>query len=189
MARETGSEISFQEAANVARRMEMVLSQGSGHGSDKRPRHSGRFSGSSFESRDSYGRGHPPRPFQSALQAPGVPQATQPARGEGRGGGRGARGGAQAARGGGQPAAGSPRDMARTRATSSTAQQPNPLAAAPIRGRGRGRARGRGQGRAQPRAAFPPKEPQVDFEEEVPSPAVPRGPAQVPEGFIATPVL
>ncbi|XP_075096500.1 uncharacterized protein LOC107804935 [Nicotiana tabacum] len=35
---------------------------------DKRPRHSGRFSGTSSEGRDSYGRGHPPRPFQSALQ-------------------------------------------------------------------------------------------------------------------------
>ncbi|XP_070012227.1 uncharacterized protein [Nicotiana sylvestris] len=47
----------------------MVLSQGGGQGSDKRPRHSSRFSGASFGGRDSFGRGHPPRPFQSALQA------------------------------------------------------------------------------------------------------------------------
>ncbi|XP_070015094.1 uncharacterized protein [Nicotiana sylvestris] len=46
----------------------MVLSQGGGHGSDKRLRHSGRSSGTSSGGRDSYGRGHPPRPFQSALQ-------------------------------------------------------------------------------------------------------------------------
>lgn len=68
MARETGSEISFQEAANVSRRVEIVLSQGGGHGSDKRPRHLGRFSGTSSRGRDSYGRSHHPRPFQSALQ-------------------------------------------------------------------------------------------------------------------------
>ncbi|XP_070014495.1 uncharacterized protein [Nicotiana sylvestris] len=68
MAKEAGSEITFQEEANVACRVEMVLSQGGGHGSDKRPRHSGRFSGTSSGGRDSYGRGHPPRPFQSALQ-------------------------------------------------------------------------------------------------------------------------
>jgi len=41
MVSETGSEISFQEADNVARRVEIVLSQGGGHGSDKRPNHSG----------------------------------------------------------------------------------------------------------------------------------------------------
>ncbi|XP_070011003.1 uncharacterized protein [Nicotiana sylvestris] len=46
----------------------MILSQGGGHRSDKRPRHSGRFSGTSSGSRDSYGRSHPLRPFQSALQ-------------------------------------------------------------------------------------------------------------------------
>jgi len=32
-------------------------------------------------------------------------------------------------------------------------------------------------------------EPQVDFEEEVLAPPAPVGPTQVPEGFIATPVL
>ncbi|XP_070027685.1 uncharacterized protein [Nicotiana sylvestris] len=68
MAKEAGSEITFQEAANVARRVEMVFPYGGGHGSDKRPRHSGRFSGTFSGGRDSYGRGHPPRPFQSALQ-------------------------------------------------------------------------------------------------------------------------
>ncbi|XP_070003772.1 uncharacterized protein [Nicotiana sylvestris] len=46
----------------------MVLSHGGGHGSDNRPRHSGRFSGTSSGGRDSYGRGHPPKPFQLALQ-------------------------------------------------------------------------------------------------------------------------
>ncbi|XP_070011001.1 uncharacterized protein [Nicotiana sylvestris] len=45
MAKETWSEISFQDVANVARRVEMVLAQGSGQRSDKRPRHSGEFSG------------------------------------------------------------------------------------------------------------------------------------------------
>ncbi|XP_070016045.1 uncharacterized protein [Nicotiana sylvestris] len=68
MAKKAGSKITFQEAVNVARRVEMVLSQGGGHGSDKRPLHSGRFSGTSSGGRESYGRGHPPRPFQSALQ-------------------------------------------------------------------------------------------------------------------------
>ena len=48
------------------------------------------------------------------VQAPGVPQPAQPARGGGRGargGGRGIKGGAQTTRGGGQPAAGRPRDV------------------------------------------------------------------------------
>ncbi|XP_070048464.1 uncharacterized protein [Nicotiana tomentosiformis] len=40
MAKETGSEISFQAAANVSRRIEMVLTQEKGEGSDKRPFHS-----------------------------------------------------------------------------------------------------------------------------------------------------
>ncbi|XP_070015922.1 uncharacterized protein [Nicotiana sylvestris] len=68
MARSAGSEIIFQEATDGARRIELELSQGGGYGSDKRPRHSGRFSGTLSGGRDSYGRGHPPRPFQSALQ-------------------------------------------------------------------------------------------------------------------------
>ena len=68
MAKETGSEISFQAAANVARRVKMVLTQG-GQGSDKRPRHSGEFSGASSRGRGTFGRGHPPRPFHSSLQA------------------------------------------------------------------------------------------------------------------------
>ncbi|XP_070014463.1 uncharacterized protein [Nicotiana sylvestris] len=68
MAKETGSEISFQDADNVDMRVEMVLSQGSGQGSNKRPHHSGRFSGASFGGRDSFGKGHPPRLFHLALQ-------------------------------------------------------------------------------------------------------------------------
>jgi len=68
IAKETGSEIFFQAAANVARRVEMVLAQG-GQGSNKRPRYSGEFSGASSRGRSTFGRGHPPRPFHSALQA------------------------------------------------------------------------------------------------------------------------
>ncbi|XP_070031633.1 uncharacterized protein [Nicotiana tomentosiformis] len=68
MANETGSEISFQAAANVARRVEMVLAQG-GQGSDKRPCHSSEFSGASSRGKDTFGRGHPPKLFHSALQA------------------------------------------------------------------------------------------------------------------------
>ncbi|XP_070023802.1 uncharacterized protein [Nicotiana sylvestris] len=69
MAMSAGSEITFQETADGARWIELTLSQGGGHGSDKRPCHSGKFSGTSSGGRDSYGRGHPSRPFQSALQA------------------------------------------------------------------------------------------------------------------------
>ncbi|XP_070032797.1 uncharacterized protein [Nicotiana tomentosiformis] len=69
MAKETGNEISFQAAANVPRRVGMLLAQGSGQGSDKRPCHSSGFSGASSRGRGTYGRGHPPRPFHSALQA------------------------------------------------------------------------------------------------------------------------
>ena len=68
MAKETGSEISFQAAANIAKRVELVLTQG-GQGSDKRPSHSGEFSGASSRGRSTFGRGHSPRPFHSALQA------------------------------------------------------------------------------------------------------------------------
>ncbi|XP_070005478.1 uncharacterized protein [Nicotiana sylvestris] len=81
--------------------------------------------------------------------------------------------------------------MARTRASSSTDQQPKPLATTSTRGRGqgRGRARGRGRGRAQPRVAAQAAEPQVDFDNEVPAQTVSVDPAQVLEEFIATPVL
>ncbi|XP_070046036.1 uncharacterized protein [Nicotiana tomentosiformis] len=87
MAKETRSEISFHEAANVARRVEMVLAQG-GQGSDKRPHYSGGFSDASSGGRGTFGRGHPPMPFHSALQAshsasgsrgPYVPHSGQPA--------------------------------------------------------------------------------------------------------------
>ncbi|XP_070039312.1 uncharacterized protein [Nicotiana tomentosiformis] len=69
MAKETGSEISFQEAANVARRIKMVVAQERGRRYDKRPRQLGGFSGASFGGRSNFGRGHPPRPFHSALHA------------------------------------------------------------------------------------------------------------------------
>ncbi|XP_070039562.1 uncharacterized protein [Nicotiana tomentosiformis] len=47
MAKKTGSEIFFQAAANITRRVVMVLAQGSGQGFDNRPRHSGGLSGAS----------------------------------------------------------------------------------------------------------------------------------------------
>ncbi|XP_070039642.1 uncharacterized protein [Nicotiana tomentosiformis] len=47
MAKETRSQILFQVAANVARRIEMVLTQEKGRRSDKRPRQFGGFSGAS----------------------------------------------------------------------------------------------------------------------------------------------
>ncbi|XP_070039826.1 uncharacterized protein [Nicotiana tomentosiformis] len=68
MAKETGSEIFFQAAANIARRIEMVLAQERGQGYDKRPHQLGGFIGASSGGRGTYGRGHPPRPFYSALQ-------------------------------------------------------------------------------------------------------------------------
>ncbi|XP_070042898.1 uncharacterized protein [Nicotiana tomentosiformis] len=67
MAKETRSDISFQTAVDIARRIEMVRAQERGAVSDKRPRHSGSFSGASSRGRDTFGRDHPPRPFQSAL--------------------------------------------------------------------------------------------------------------------------
>ncbi|XP_070004218.1 uncharacterized protein [Nicotiana sylvestris] len=68
MAKETGTEISFQDAANVARRVESVLGMG-GQGSDKRPRHSSGFSSASSGGGASFSRGQSSRPFHSALQA------------------------------------------------------------------------------------------------------------------------
>jgi len=68
MAKETGSEISFQDAANVAWRVEMVLSQEGGQGSNKRPHNLGRFSGASSRGKDSFCRGHPPMPFHLVHQ-------------------------------------------------------------------------------------------------------------------------
>ncbi|XP_070035065.1 uncharacterized protein [Nicotiana tomentosiformis] len=67
MAKETGSEISFQAAANVTRKIEMILAQERGHRSDKRPHQFGGFSGASAGGRGNFGRGYPPRPFHSAL--------------------------------------------------------------------------------------------------------------------------
>ncbi|XP_070039739.1 uncharacterized protein [Nicotiana tomentosiformis] len=68
-SKETGSEISFQTAANVARWIEVVLAQERGQGSDERPRHSGGFSGTPSEGKGIFSRGHPPRPYHSSLQA------------------------------------------------------------------------------------------------------------------------
>ncbi|XP_070025710.1 uncharacterized protein [Nicotiana sylvestris] len=51
MATETWSEISFQTATNVSRRVEMVLAYESGQGSDNRPHHFGGFSDASFGAR------------------------------------------------------------------------------------------------------------------------------------------
>ncbi|XP_070036095.1 uncharacterized protein [Nicotiana tomentosiformis] len=75
--------------------------------------------------------------------------------------------------------------MVRTRTASSADQQSDPPVVASRRGRGRGR------GRAQPRAlaAALAAEPLVEFDEETLAQTVPAGPAQIPEGFIATPVL
>ncbi|XP_070041315.1 uncharacterized protein [Nicotiana tomentosiformis] len=69
MAKGTGDNISFQRAVDISRRIEMVRVQERGPVCDKRPRHSGGFSGTSSGGRGTFGRIHPPRPFQSALQA------------------------------------------------------------------------------------------------------------------------
>ncbi|XP_070046938.1 uncharacterized protein [Nicotiana tomentosiformis] len=58
MAKETVNDISSQTTMNIARRIELVRAQERGPVSDKRPHHSG-----------TYGRGHPPKPFYSPLQA------------------------------------------------------------------------------------------------------------------------
>nr|XP_009599781.1 bromodomain adjacent to zinc finger domain protein 1A-like [Nicotiana tomentosiformis] len=83
--------------------------------------------------------------------------------------------------------------MVRMRTTSTARQEPEPPIAATTkgRGRGRGRARGRGRGRAQPRARATTLivDPQIDHKEEILAQTAPVRHAQVPEGFIATPVL
>ncbi|XP_070034228.1 uncharacterized protein [Nicotiana tomentosiformis] len=63
------SGISFQTTVNIARRIELVRAQERGPVSDKRLCHSRNFRGGSSGGRGTYGRGHPPRPFYSALQA------------------------------------------------------------------------------------------------------------------------
>ncbi|XP_070032689.1 uncharacterized protein [Nicotiana tomentosiformis] len=87
MAMETGDDITFQRAVDIARRIKRVRAQERGPVFDKRPRHSDSFSGASFGGRGAFGRGHPPRPFQSPLQAsysasgshgPYVPHSRQP---------------------------------------------------------------------------------------------------------------
>ncbi|XP_070035353.1 uncharacterized protein [Nicotiana tomentosiformis] len=87
VAKETGSAISFQTAANGARRIEIVLTYKRGQRSDKRSSQFGGFSGAS-----SGGRAASP--------------ADQPVRGRG----QAARGGGQTIRGGGQPVRGLPID-------------------------------------------------------------------------------
>lgn len=62
MSNETGSEIYLQEAANISMQVGVLLAQG-GHGSDKTPLHSSRFSGDSSGGRDTFGRVHLPSPF------------------------------------------------------------------------------------------------------------------------------
>ncbi|XP_070056686.1 uncharacterized protein [Nicotiana tomentosiformis] len=52
ISKETGGEISFQTAANVARWIDMVLSQERGQGFDKRLRHFSGFSGASSGGRE-----------------------------------------------------------------------------------------------------------------------------------------
>ncbi|XP_070031679.1 uncharacterized protein [Nicotiana tomentosiformis] len=56
-------------ALNVARKIEMVLSQERGQRSDKRHHQFDGFSGASSGGKGNFGRGHPPRPFHSALHA------------------------------------------------------------------------------------------------------------------------
>ncbi|XP_070009702.1 uncharacterized protein [Nicotiana sylvestris] len=63
MDKKMGSKISFQDVTNMARRVEIVLSQGSGQGSHKRPRHSGRFSGALSWGRDLLVGAIPPSHF------------------------------------------------------------------------------------------------------------------------------
>nr|XP_018630737.1 uncharacterized protein LOC108947368 [Nicotiana tomentosiformis] len=69
MAKDTGSDISFQAVVDIDKRTELVYAQERGPVSDKRPRHSGGISGASFGGRGAFGRGHPPKPFHLALQA------------------------------------------------------------------------------------------------------------------------
>ncbi|XP_070055112.1 uncharacterized protein [Nicotiana tomentosiformis] len=69
MAKEIGSDISFQTPVNIARQIKLVHAQERGLVSDKRPRHYGNFRGVSPGGRSTYGRDHPPRPFYLALQA------------------------------------------------------------------------------------------------------------------------
>ncbi|XP_070035363.1 uncharacterized protein [Nicotiana tomentosiformis] len=80
--------ITFHRAIDIARRIEIVCAQERGSVPDKRPCHSGSFSGASSGGKGTFGRGHPPMPFQLALQAshsalgshrPYIPHSGQPA--------------------------------------------------------------------------------------------------------------
>ncbi|XP_070050711.1 uncharacterized protein [Nicotiana tomentosiformis] len=69
IAKDIGDDISFQKAIEIAKRIEMIRSQGREILSEKRPRHFGAFSGASSGGKGSLGRGHPPRPIHLVLQA------------------------------------------------------------------------------------------------------------------------
>ncbi|XP_070050373.1 uncharacterized protein [Nicotiana tomentosiformis] len=69
MAKETKDDISFQRTIEITRRIEMIHSQGRDALSEKRTRQFGGFSGASSRVGGSFGRGYPPRPIQSTLQA------------------------------------------------------------------------------------------------------------------------
>ncbi|XP_070015331.1 uncharacterized protein [Nicotiana sylvestris] len=63
MAKETGDDITFHRAIDIAGRIEMVRAQERAPVSDKRPHHSCSFSGASSGGRGTFGKGHPPRTF------------------------------------------------------------------------------------------------------------------------------
>ncbi|XP_070036695.1 uncharacterized protein [Nicotiana tomentosiformis] len=73
MTKENKHDISFQRAIDISRRIEMIYGQERGPVSDKRSRHFSGFSGASSGGRGTFGRGHPPKLFQSALQEFHVP--------------------------------------------------------------------------------------------------------------------
>ncbi|XP_070044837.1 uncharacterized protein [Nicotiana tomentosiformis] len=77
MAKEIRSDISFQSAANITRKIEMVHAQERGQVLDKRPRHSGGFSGASSGGRGSNGP-YVPYPGQPAYSAPSAPISALP---------------------------------------------------------------------------------------------------------------
>ncbi|XP_070036790.1 uncharacterized protein [Nicotiana tomentosiformis] len=68
MVKETRDDISFHRAVEISRWIIMIRGQGREAIFEKRPRHFGGFSGTSSRGRGSFGRVHPPRSIQSALQ-------------------------------------------------------------------------------------------------------------------------
>nr|XP_016480043.1 PREDICTED: uncharacterized protein LOC107801264 [Nicotiana tabacum]XP_016480051.1 PREDICTED: uncharacterized protein LOC107801264 [Nicotiana tabacum] len=69
MDKETRADISFERAVEIARRIKMVCGQERGPVSDNRTHHFGGFSGALSGYIGTFGKGHPPRSFQSMLQA------------------------------------------------------------------------------------------------------------------------